>query len=131
MDARYRVVLRRLVPSWRALQLQEMREREHPLWIALRESNTLTARSYRRAVKDSFLLFFTEDAVALRPLLGAFNLAAALGESVWGLPMLPFDAGDTARAGMKGCSRAFRSSRSGTSARARTTGWRRPQPQGE
>jgi hypothetical protein len=102
VDARYRVVLRRTVPSWRALQLEAMREREHPVWVALRESNTLTARSYRRGVRDSFFVFFTEDAVALRPLLGAVNLAAALGESLWGLPLLPVDGGDTLRAGMRG-----------------------------
>jgi hypothetical protein len=102
VDARYRVVHRRTLPSWRALQLQAMRDHEHPLWVALRESNTFTAQSYRRGVKDSFFLFFSEDAVALRPLFGVFNLTAALGESLWGLPMWLVDGGDTARAGMRG-----------------------------
>jgi hypothetical protein len=102
VDTRYRVVLRREVPSWRALQLQEMRQRENPLWVALRESNTLTARSYRRGVRDSFFLFFTEDAALLRPLLGAFNLTAALGESAWGLPLAIVDDGDTLRSGLRG-----------------------------
>jgi hypothetical protein len=102
VDARYRVVLRREVPSWRALQLEQMRQRENPLWVALRESNTLTARSYRRGVRDSFFLFFTEDAALLRPLLGAFNLAAALGESAWGLPLATVDDGATLRSGLRG-----------------------------
>ena len=67
VDERYRIVLRRDIPSWRAIQLQQMRERENPLWVALRESNTLTAHSYRRGIRDSFFLFFTEDAGLLRP----------------------------------------------------------------
>jgi hypothetical protein len=102
VDERYRVVLRREIPSWRAIQLQEMRERENPLWVALRESNTLTAHSYRRGVRDSFFLFFTDEAGLLRPLFGAFNLTAALGESAWGVPLAAVDGGDTLRSGLRG-----------------------------
>jgi hypothetical protein len=107
VDAHYRVVGHRRLPSYRELRLQEMRERESAWWVALRESNTLTARSYRRGHRDSFFLFFTDSdaggaAVALRPFLGALNLAAALGESLWGVLRLPADGGDTFQAGLEG-----------------------------
>jgi hypothetical protein len=102
VNARYRVLARYTLSSYRHARLREMRERESPLWLALRESNTLSARTYQRGENDSFFIFFTEDAVWLRPLLGAVNLVAALGESVWGLVKLPVDGGQTLVSGLKG-----------------------------
>lgn len=102
VNARYRVLGRYELPSYRELRLQEMREQE-PRWrVALRESNTFTAKTYRRAERDSFFVFFTEDPVWLRPLLGAVNLVAALGESAWGIVKLPIDRGQTLVSGLKG-----------------------------
>ncbi len=102
VNTRYRVVERRTLPSQREIRLAQMRRRENDLWVSLRESNTLTARSYRRSARDSFFLFFTDDAVPLRPVFGALNLAAALGESVWGLVRLPIDRGETLVSGLEG-----------------------------
>jgi hypothetical protein len=102
VNARYRVLARYTLSSYRHARLREMRERESPLWLALRESNTLSARTYQRGENDSFFIFFTEDPVWLRPLLGAVNLVAALGESVWGLVKLPVDGGQTLVSGLKG-----------------------------
>jgi hypothetical protein len=102
VDARYRVVARRTIPSLRAWRIREMRGSEDAIRVALRESNTLTSTSYRRAHRDSFFLFFTDRHVALRPLFGAANLLAGLGESLWGLVRLPVDRGETLVSGLRG-----------------------------
>jgi hypothetical protein len=47
-------------------------------------------------------VFFTDDTVALRPLLGAANLVAAAGASVAGLVTMPLDHGARLRAGLRG-----------------------------
>jgi hypothetical protein len=98
----YRVIDQRVVPSHRELRLAEMRREESALRVALRESNTLTARSYRRAHRDSYFLLFTDDSVLPRPIFGAVNLAAAGLESVWGLARLPLDGGHTLVSGLEG-----------------------------
>ncbi len=102
VNGRLRVIDRQQIPSFRERQLQEMNEREQPLLVALRESNTLTAASYPQGERDSFFLFFTDDTVALRPLFGAVNLLAGIGESLLGLVLLPIDRGETLRKGLRG-----------------------------
>lgn len=105
VDARYRVVGRRTLPSFRERRLAQMRREESDLWVALRESNTWTARSYRRGHQDSYFVFFTDrgdGAILLRPLFGAVNLVAASFESLWGLARLPVDRGETLLSGLGG-----------------------------
>ena len=102
VNQRYRLLGRSTLPSYRERRLAEMRQEEPGFWLALRESNTFTAEAYRRGAGDSFFVFFTEDPVWLRPLLGTINLVAAVGESVWGLVTLPVDRGRTLAAGMRG-----------------------------
>ena len=70
--------------------------------VFLRESNTLTSTVYRRNPEDSLFLFFTDDTVLPRPVFGAFNLAAGVGESLLGLLQLPFDGGRRLVAGARG-----------------------------
>lgn len=89
-------------PSYRRLALARMREREGALRVALRESNRATARALEFNEADSFFVFFTDETVALRPLLGSVNLAAGLGAALTGAVLLPFDRGDTLRAGLDG-----------------------------
>lgn len=102
VDGRYRVVAHETIWSYRQARLREMRETEDPVWLALRESNTLSATSYRRRSADSFFLFFTDETVWLRPVLGAFNLVAGLGESLVGLVTAPVDRGRTLTRGLRG-----------------------------
>jgi len=102
VDSRYRVVGRHDVISYRHQRLREMREQESAFWLTLRESNTFTATSYQRGERDSFFIFFTEDSIWLRPLFGAANLLAGLGETIWGLAKLPVDRGRTLVSGLKG-----------------------------
>ncbi len=98
----YRVVARETIWSYRQARLHEMRQTENLIWVALRESNTLSAKSYRRRSADSFFLFFTDETVLLRPLLGAFNLVAGLGESLVGLVAAPVDRGRILTQGLRG-----------------------------
>src|SRR5262249_18735334 len=79
-----------------------MYERENPVAVFLRESNTLTSAMYRHNADDSIFIFFTDDAVLARPLLGALNLAVGLAASAVGLVTLPADGGKTLLAGLKG-----------------------------
>lgn len=102
VDREYRVSRRHTLPSWRELQIQEMKRHEPVWWVALRESNTLTARSYRAGHEDSWFVFFTDDALPLRPVFGSVNLLAGLTESLWGIAKLPFDGGTTLASGVQG-----------------------------
>ncbi len=102
VDDDYRVVARETIWSYRQARLREMRKTENPIWIALRESNPLSAKSYRRRSADSFFLFFTDETVLLRPLFGAFNLVAGLGESLVGLVTAPVDRGRILTRGLRG-----------------------------
>jgi hypothetical protein len=87
--------------------------------VALREASPLTARAYERGARDSFFLFFTDGAVLARPLLGAFNTAAAAGETAFGLLRAPWDGGRMLLRGLQGTAMslpelAFVSLRKGT-----------------
>jgi hypothetical protein len=98
----YRVSERIEIPSYRKARLAEMYERESRIAVYLRESNTLTSTLYERSPGDSFFLLFTDDAVLPRPIYGAINLVAGLGESALGLLRLPLDGGRTLRSGLRG-----------------------------
>jgi hypothetical protein len=47
-------------------------------------------------------LFFTDDAIAARPLFGALSMATGLGATLAGVATLPFDRGKTLWAGLNG-----------------------------
>ena len=79
------------LPSYRKAQLERMYQRENPLWVFLRESNTVTSTLYRRAPDDSAFLFFTDTAPITRPVFGALNLITGLGVAAAGLATLPLD----------------------------------------
>jgi hypothetical protein len=88
--------------SYRLAALAQMYRRENPLRVYLRESNTVTSTLYQRNPDDSAFLFFTDDALPVRPILGALNLVTGLGVSAVGLFMVGVDGGDTLRAGLRG-----------------------------
>jgi len=69
-------------------------------WLA--ETTTVGAASYRAGADDSTFLFFTDDALATRPLFGAANLVVALADGVLGLATWPADGGRRLRAGARG-----------------------------
>jgi hypothetical protein len=98
----WNVVRRETLASYRRARLNDMYRHETALRVRLRESNVLTSTAYRRNADDSFFLFFTDDLVALRPLFGAVNLASGIGAAAVGIPLLPFDRGETLRSGLRG-----------------------------
>ena len=63
---------------------------ENSAKVYLRESNTFTSTIYRDNPRDSFFVFFTDDAVWARPLYGAINFIAGLGQAAVGLLRSPF-----------------------------------------
>lgn len=102
VNERYRVTRQETIPSYRQRRLQQMKERENPVWVALRESNTFTSESYQRHSDDSFFVFFTDEAALLRPVMGIINLIAAIGESVVGVVTAPVDRGEVLLRGLRG-----------------------------
>jgi hypothetical protein len=102
VDSSYRVTAHRELPSYRSTQLAAMKKREAAPLVFLRESNTITSTIYRRNPHDSAFLFFTDDTFFLRPVFGAFNLLAGLGESFFGLAAMPVEGGNRLYQGAKG-----------------------------
>jgi hypothetical protein len=98
----YTVVDNHEQKSYRTIRLTEMKRREAPLTVALRESNTITSTIYRPGADDSKFLFFTDDTLLFRPLFGAFNLLVGLGESLTGIATLPTEGTDRLIAGARG-----------------------------
>jgi len=90
------------IPSYRLAELARRYRRDNRVAVYLRESNTLTSSLYRRNPADSAFLFFTDDVVAGRPLLGAANVLTGLGASAAGLFTLALDRGELLRAGLRG-----------------------------
>lgn len=72
------------------------------LWIWLHEVNTLTSSLYTPRLEDTPFLFFTDDTLILRPVLGAANLCWGAMQSVAGLCTLPMDGGNRLRQGARG-----------------------------
>ncbi len=93
----------RRLPSWREWRLSELRSDEgDSLAFRLRESNTLSARTYWASPDDSVFLFFTRDPVWSRPLAGIANLAAGTGATLVGFLRAPLDRGRMLRRGLQG-----------------------------
>jgi hypothetical protein len=102
VNQRYRVTRQETILSYRQQRLREMRQRENSVWVTLRESNPFTAESYQRHSDDSFFIFFSDEAPLLRPIFGAINLVAALGQTVVGIVSAPFDRGEVLIRGLRG-----------------------------
>ena len=116
----WRVTQTRELLSLRRQGVREIREEATTPWAALRESNTLTSTLYVAGEVDSFFVFFTDDTVALRPVLGAINLGAALAGAGVGVLRAPFDRGRSLDASLRGAlfslpELAFQNIRKGTS----------------
>ncbi len=102
VNATWNVVRRDTLLSYRRWRLDDMYRHESPLHVRLRESNILTSTIYHRNADDSFFLLFTDDLVAVRPIFGAVNVASGLGAAAVGVPLLPFDRGETLMSGVRG-----------------------------
>ncbi|MEN8189732.1 MAG: hypothetical protein ABFS19_07785 [Thermodesulfobacteriota bacterium] len=81
------------LPSYRLRHLARLVEKEgDTIWF--RESNTLSSTLYSPWKEDGYFLFFTDDKVASRPVLGLINLVYGLLQTAAGVVMAPFDFGD-------------------------------------
>jgi hypothetical protein len=98
----YNVVKTREVPAYRQQELTKMYDREVDSWVYARESNVFSSSLYKHNPDDAWFVFFTDDAVLLRPLFGAINTLAATGQSVFGLLSWPFDGGKEIKIGTRG-----------------------------
>ncbi len=97
----YRVDRVETLPSYRLRRVEEMEIAEGGV-VAWRESNVLTSTVYESSSLDSAFLFFTDDVVLARPLLGVANLLYGLGATVAGVPLAAVDGGRTLSAGLRG-----------------------------
>ncbi|QFY41903.1 hypothetical protein F6R98_04025 [Candidatus Methylospira mobilis] len=88
-----------LIPSHRNRLLARSKALEDPVWVALRESNTITATLYSNQTQPPAFLFFTEDALWPRPLQGSMNAATGLVQVTAGLFSLPWDNGERLKLG--------------------------------
>lgn len=91
-----------VLPSHRQQQLAKQYEQEFPPLVYARESNIATASLYDYNPDDAWFVFFTDDALLLRPVFGAINSVAGVGQSLLGLVKSPFDEGQLLATGMRG-----------------------------
>jgi hypothetical protein len=98
----YRVIKTAELPAYRQLQLAKQYAREFDALVYAREANILSATLYEHNPDDAWFVFFTDDALLLRPLFGAFNTLAGIGQSVYGLFRWPFDGGAEFKSGARG-----------------------------
>jgi hypothetical protein len=90
------------LPSLRQRRLRQAETQQPPLLLTLRESNILTAQTYRWHSGDSAFVFFTDQLPLLRPVAGGINLTAGLAQSLTGLITWPWDDGRNLVQGGKG-----------------------------
>ncbi len=91
-----------LVSSRRLRALAGRYTKGNDLCVWLQESNIFSSTLYRHRIEDSSFIFFTDDMVLLRPVLGAVNLAWGGLTSAVGLLSLPVDNGEQLWQGMRG-----------------------------
>lgn len=102
IESSYDATKSHLLPSHRNRLLELAETTENPAWIALRESNTLSATLYQAQTQTPAFLFFTEDAIWPRPLQGYLNTALGLVQMGSGVLSLPWDNGETLKLGASG-----------------------------
>ncbi|MGR9087997.1 MAG: hypothetical protein ACU841_13105 [Gammaproteobacteria bacterium] len=99
---RYHVTRDRLLASYRGLELARRKESQGGVISSLKESNVISSSIYRYNPEDALFLFFTDDSVVLRPVFGAFNTVAGIGQLVYGLLSWPLDTGHHLKSGATG-----------------------------
>lgn len=102
VKANYPVKQITVLPSHRQQQLAKQYEQEFPPLVYARESNIVSASLYDYNPDDAWFVFFTDDALLLRPVFGAINSVAGVGQSLLGLVKSPFDEGQLLATGLRG-----------------------------
>ena len=101
-NGRFPIQEKAVYPSRRLRQLDESYARGGVLQIWLRESNTLSSTLYTSRTEDTPFLFFTDDTLLLRPILGITNLVWGAVSSIGGVFTLPIDGGERLHQGLRG-----------------------------
>jgi hypothetical protein len=91
-----------VVRSRRRAATEELERNGADAWTTWAEATTLTSTVYTPRAVDGWFLFFTDESVWSRPLLGAMNLAYGLLRGAVGALTWPFDGGKDLRAGFHG-----------------------------
>ena len=86
----------------RLRHLETLYAQESNFLVWLQESNTLSATLYEPRSKDTPFLFFTDDSLLLRPILGAFNIGYAALYGIAGITRFPFDHGESLNQAARG-----------------------------
>ncbi len=86
----------------RLRNLETLYAEENDFVVWLRESNTVSSTLYQPRSKDTPFLFFTDDSLLLRPLLGLVNVAYGIAHGVAGLAMLPLDGRENLNQALRG-----------------------------
>lgn len=102
VTSRLRVAEVEIVPSHREREIGRVLAADPRLPRRLREAITLSSSIYTPRWRDGSFLFFTDDVLWRRPLLGLANLGFAAGSFVPALATAPFDGGRRARAAGSG-----------------------------
>lgn len=76
------------IPSFRNEYLRVMKNNNQN---TIKEMTTLTSEVYQYNTNDSFFIFFTEQNVYLRPVLGLFNMSFSLLKISYDILKLPYD----------------------------------------
>ncbi len=98
----YKTKTKEEIDSYRLRSKSQLKNQYYPFWIDLKESNTITSSIYKFNSNDSFFIFFTDDTIILRPILGSVNLIGGLGQLTLGIFTLPFDNGKNFKRGVEG-----------------------------
>ncbi len=98
----YKVVKTKKLSAYRERKLAEMYGREYDGFAYLRESNIFSSSLYNYNPDDSWFVFFTDDAIFLRPLFGSVNILASVSQSIFGLLTFPFNGGKELKTGARG-----------------------------
>ena len=97
----YKTKTKEEIDSYRLRSKSQLKNHHFPFWIDLKESNTITSSIYKFNSNDSFFIFFTDDTIILRPILGSVNLIGGLGQLTLGIFTLPFDSGMNFKRGVE------------------------------
>jgi hypothetical protein len=98
----YKTKTKEVVQSYRLRSKDQMKTHDLPIWIALKESNTISSSIYKFNSNDSFFIFFTDDTILLRPIMGSVNLIGGVGQFSLGIFTFPFDKGNNLKKGFEG-----------------------------
>ncbi|MCC5816621.1 MAG: hypothetical protein JJT78_17860 [Leptospira sp.] len=91
-----------IILSYRRDSINKMKENEKSWKVDARESFVPTSTAYKPNSYDHKFIFFTDDTILLRPFYGLGNLVGGLIYTGLGIPMAPFDEGESFLRGVKG-----------------------------